>query len=149
VDGRRVRIGRRWRSDGDRWRLLGRLRAGQLLLDPEQHLRRWERRLPLRQLRLGAMFSHGHRRRPAIYGVAMPTYGYLVNVTSDGTTYCAIVPSVTAFTIPLTTLRSQCWSSTGIAFDPATMPITDLQLQLRTGAATEPYDICVSQFTIS
>jgi hypothetical protein len=90
----------------------------------------------------------------AVYGVAMPASGYSVNVTSDGTSYCAFLPSssVTAgapFTVPLASLRSQCWTTTGAAFDPATMQITNLSLGVRTGSATQPYDICVSQFTIS
>jgi hypothetical protein len=88
-----------------------------------------------------------------VYGDKLSTAGYQVGVVSGGTTYCSIVSSAsvtagTAFTVPLSSLKTECWATTGTAFDPSTMQITNLQLQLQTGSATQPYDVCVSQFTI-
>jgi hypothetical protein len=91
----------------------------------------------------------------ALYGTALPTNGVMLGLVGSDTStvYCYTVPPPvtvnTPITVPLTWFNTQCWSGAGVTFDPTTMPIVGLQFQVWAGSSPIPYDICLSQLTIS
>jgi hypothetical protein len=73
-------------------------------------------------------------------------------VNDGGTTYtgyfCGDFPS--SGSIPLTSLRQQCWQAGGQAFDPATMKPDAITVQVSTvQGGTTPFDFCVATLSIT
>jgi hypothetical protein len=88
----------------------------------------------------------------ALSGTAIPSSlrVQLAVASADGETYyCAPLPSTTGGQVPLRSFRTECWTTGGTAFDPATMHPTSVALAIVTNTTSgTPFDFCVSGLSI-
>jgi hypothetical protein len=86
-------------------------------------------------------------------GTALPTTLRVQVIGSDtaATAYCATLTLTGGSgSVPVSSLKSLCWGTTGTAFNPATMQAVNVQVQaISNQTATIPYNFCVSAFTIA
>lgn len=68
---------------------------------------------------------------------------------SSNTTYCAtLVVGTGEGTVKLTSLKTECWGTTGTAFDPATMKPKNISVQATASKTKADFDFCVTKLTL-
>jgi hypothetical protein len=84
---------------------------------------------------------------------ALPTTLRVQVIGSDtaATAYCATLTLTGGTgTVALSSLKSLCWGTTGVAFNPATMQVVNVQVEaISNQTSTIPYNFCVKALTIS